>query len=225
MNSTIEFFKIAHRGASFYEPENTIRSFRRAIEMRADMIEFDVRLSADGELVVMHDEMVDRTTNGAGLVRAMTLGELKALDAGLGEKIPTFEEVVGLAEGRTGLVIELKESGTEERVVESLIKRNLTDNAFIVSFHRDLLKTVKRINPAVRTGLILFSHPNPTDAALECGANAVAPYCDYIAAETVKAAAEAGLVLITWTVDDAGKAARLRDMGVRGIVTNKPDVI
>ncbi|MGE0368474.1 MAG: glycerophosphodiester phosphodiesterase, partial [Candidatus Dadabacteria bacterium] len=85
------FVKIAHRGASAYEPENTIRSFERAIGMKAEMIEFDVRQSMDGRLVVIHDAKVDRTTDGKGLVSEKTLAELKTLDAGEGERIPTFE--------------------------------------------------------------------------------------------------------------------------------------
>ena len=107
------FYKIAHRGASAYEPENTLRSFRRALDMGADLIEFDIRMSSDGHLIVIHDKKVDRTTDGTGLVREMTLGQLKKLDAGKGEKIPTLEEVIDFGKGKTRFVIELKEGGVE----------------------------------------------------------------------------------------------------------------
>jgi glycerophosphoryl diester phosphodiesterase len=103
---------VAHRGASAYEPENTIRSFDNAFQLGADFVELDVRLSKDGSLVVIHDEAVDRTTNGSGLVRDLTLSELKLLDAGKGEKIPTLEEVLELfSEPEHKFFIEVKEPG------------------------------------------------------------------------------------------------------------------
>ena len=88
-----DFLLISHRGASHYEPENTLRSFRKALEMGSSAIEFDVRKSCDGRLVVIHDSKVDRTTDGKGAVSGKTLDELKSLDAGCGERIPTLEEV------------------------------------------------------------------------------------------------------------------------------------
>jgi glycerophosphoryl diester phosphodiesterase len=219
------FIKIAHRGASAYEPENTMRSFKRAIEMGADMLEFDVRLSRDGHLVIMHDEQVDRTTNGYGLVGEKTLSELKKLDAGNGARVPTLEEVIDLAKGKTGFVIELKESDTEEWVI-SLIKENgLIEDVFIVSFHQDLLKRVKELEPTIRTGLILHSSPDPIRLAKECLADAVAPFHDFITRDLVQKAHDNNLILITWVVDSRERAEKLRDMWVDGIVTNKPDVI
>ena len=108
---------IAHRGASYFEPENTLRSFRRAVEMGADRVEVDVRLSKDNKLVVIHDPRVDRTTNGTGRVKDMTLQELKSLDAGKGEKIPTLQEVIDALKD-TKLVIEMKIPGIEEKLSE-----------------------------------------------------------------------------------------------------------
>jgi glycerophosphoryl diester phosphodiesterase len=223
-NSKRRFIKIAHRGASAYEPENTIRSFKRAIEMKADMIEFDVRLSRDGHLVIMHDERVDRTTNGDGLVREKKLSELRELDAGEGEKIPTLEEVIDLAKGKTGFVIELKESGTEEGVIK-LVKGSGLTEAFIVSFHQNLIKRVKDLEPGIKTGLILYSSPDPIRLAKECLADAVAPFHDFVTKGLVEKAHNSGLIIITWTVDSREEAKKLRDRGVDGIVTNRPDLV
>jgi glycerophosphoryl diester phosphodiesterase len=219
------FIKIAHRGASAYEPENTLRSFKRAIEMRADMIEFDVRLSRDGHLVIIHDERVDRTTNGKGLVREKTLSELRRLDAGEGEKIPTFEEVIDLARGRTGFVIELKESGTEGGVITLVRENGLIWDVFVVSFYQDLVKRVKDLEPEIKTGLILYSSTDPIGLAKGCLADAVAPFHSFVTEDLVKKAHNSGLIIITWTVDIREEAEMLRDMGLDGIVTNRPDLI
>ncbi|MGH7791719.1 MAG: glycerophosphodiester phosphodiesterase, partial [Thermodesulfobacteriota bacterium] len=145
MNDTDKrrFFKIAHRGASAYEPENTLRSFKRAMEMGAEMMELDVRFSRDGHLVIIHDKKVDRTTNGRGLVREMTLRELKNLDAGKGEKIPTLEEVFDLGKGTIRYVLELKDRGVEEEVINLVRDKGLIEDVFIASFHGDLIKRAK----------------------------------------------------------------------------------
>jgi glycerophosphoryl diester phosphodiesterase len=219
------FIKIAHRGASAYEPENTLRSFKRAIEMRADMIEFDVRLSQDGHLVIMHDERVDRTTNGHGLVKERTLSELRRLDAGKGEIVPTIEEAIDLAKWKTGFVIELKEAGTEERVIGLVKENGLMGDVFIVSFHRDLIIRVKDLEPRIKTGLILYSSPDPIRLAKDCLADAVAPFHNFVVKDLVQEAHNTNLILITWTVDSREEAEMLKDMGVDGIVTNKPDLI
>ncbi len=218
------FIKIAHRGASAYEPENTLRSFKRAIEMGVDMIEFDVQLSRDRHLVIMHDEKLDRTTNGEGLVKDKTVSELKKLDAGMGESVPTLEEVIALGKGKIGFVIELKEPGTEGGVI-SLIKENdLIEHVFIVSFNQNLLKKVKELEPKIKTGLILFSSTDPVRLAKECQADAVAPFHDFITVGLIEKAHQNNLKIITWTVDNRGEAESLREAGIDGIVTKKPDL-
>src|SRR6476660_8151331 len=111
------FLNVAHRGASAYEPENTLLSFRRAIELGADMSEIDLHLSKDGALIVMHDYSVDETTDGHGEIKEMTLEQIKALDAGKGERVPVLQEVIDLVRGRNGLYIELKGDGTPPATV------------------------------------------------------------------------------------------------------------
>ena len=111
---------IAHRGASAYKPENTLASFQKAIDLNVDMIEFDIRLSKDKKIVVIHDETVDRTTNGRGKVRNKDLEQLKLLNAGDGESIPTLEEVLTLIGGRCLINIEIAERGIAKRLVEAL---------------------------------------------------------------------------------------------------------
>lgn len=219
------FIKIAHRGASAYEPENTLRSFERAIELNADMIELDVRYSLDRHLVVVHDSKVDRTTDGTGPVALKTLSELKELDAGKGERIPTLKEVIEHGIGRTKFVIELKENGVEHEVAELINKYNLLDDVFIVSFKPKRLKMIKELEPKLRTGLILFASLDPVRLAKDCGADVVAPFRWFISKGFVDRARKNGLYTFTWTVDETSKAQGLRDLGVSGIVTNKPDII
>lgn len=220
-----KFLRIAHRGASAYEPENTLRSFGKAIELGTDMIELDVRRSLDGRLVVIHDSRVDRTTNGNGPVRMKSLDELRALDAGMGERIPTLEEAVEFAAGRTRFVIELKEDGLEERVIRVIKEFGVTEDVFVVSFKPVRLRAVKELEPGLKTGLILFASADPLRSAGMCGADAVAPFRWFITRRLAERARAAGIYLFTWTVDEKERAERLREMGVSGIVTNRPDLI
>jgi len=219
------FLRIAHRGASAYEPENTLRSFGKAVEMGTDMVELDVRKSLDGRLVIIHDSRVDRTTNGKGQVRMKSLVELKELDAGMGERIPTLEEAVECVAGRTKLVIELKEDGLEDRVIRVIKEFGVADDVFVVSFKPVRLRAVKELEPDLKTGLILFASVDPLGAARKCGADAVAPFRWFITRKLAERARAAGMYLFTWTVDEKERAERLRDMGVSGIVTNRPDLV
>ncbi len=219
------FLRIAHREASAYEPENTLRSFGKAVEMGTDMVELDVRKSLDGRLVIIHDSRVDRTTNGKGQVRMKSLVELKELDAGMGERIPTLEEAVECVAGRTKLVIELKEDGLEDRVIRVIKEFGVTDDVFVVSFKPVRLRAVKELEPDLKTGLILFASVDPLGAARKCGADAVAPFRWFITRKLAERARAAGMYLFTWTVDEKERAERLRDMGVSGIVTNRPDLV
>ncbi|MGQ9690287.1 MAG: glycerophosphodiester phosphodiesterase [Thermoproteota archaeon] len=117
--------KIGHRGAKFYEPENTLRSFRKALELGVDAVELDMRRTKDGELVVIHDAEVDRTTDGKGLVSGLTLKEVKRLVTEKGEKIPTLKEVLDFLDKRVRILIELKEDGVEEAVLNLVREKGL----------------------------------------------------------------------------------------------------
>lgn len=219
------FVKIAHRGASAYEPENTLASFKKAIDMNADMIEFDVRCTQDSQLVVIHDKKVDRTTDGSGLVGHKTLSELKELDAGNGEKIPTLDEVLELFRGKIRFAIELKENGVEDKIVKQIKKHGLEEDSFVISYRPNRLKVIKYLEPSIKTGLISFSSMNFIKNALNCGADAVAPFHWFVSNNTVQKARENGLHLFTYVVDESVKARVLRERGVQGIVTNRPDVL
>ncbi|MHA1711389.1 MAG: glycerophosphodiester phosphodiesterase [Candidatus Freyarchaeota archaeon] len=217
---------IAHRGASGYEPENTLRSIRRALEMGADLVEVDVRMSRDGEIVVIHDARVDRTTNGAGYVRDMTLQQLKRLDAGLGERIPTLEEVIHVIKGKVQLVIEIKVPGIEEAVLRAVRKDNVEDAVLITSFHHPVVKQVKVLGANVKTGVIFASRPiQPVRLVIDANADALFPKHLFVDMQMVEEAHEHGLMVCPWTVDDPQEIRPLIEANVDGIVTNKPDVV
>jgi len=217
---------IAHRGASAYEPENTLRSVKKALELGADMVEVDVRANRDGHIVVMHDAVVDRTTNGKGYVKDMTLKELKRLNAGLGEHVPTLQEVAPLIRGKAQLVVEVKVLGIEKKVLQILKENEMDRQALITSFYHPILKRVKELNPSVQTGLIIASRPmKAAQLALDANSNALFPKHIYVDQQMVKEAHRHGLAVYPWTINILSEIEPLIKIGVDGIVTNKPDVL
>ena len=170
---------IAHRGGPAYEPENTLSAFHNAIEVGADWIEMDIQRTQDGVLVVIHDETVDRTTDGTGKVEDLTLEQIRTLDAGNGEQVPTFEEVIALArEAGVGLLPEAKSPylypGIEAEMVEALIEGGYVQETVIQSFEPGALETIQRINPDIQVcplyGLWVLdlSDPRPSEANTLC---------------------------------------------------------
>jgi len=134
----------AHRGASYYEPENTLRAFKRALEMGADRIEVDVRLTADGHIIALHDETVDRTTNGSGYARDLTLKEIRRLDAGKGERIPTLREIIDLVRDRADLLIDVKDHGMEDKLAETILNEGLIEDVVFIS-SLNIIRRLKEI--------------------------------------------------------------------------------
>ncbi|MBO3753602.1 MAG: glycerophosphodiester phosphodiesterase [Candidatus Brockarchaeota archaeon] len=216
--------KIGHRGAKFYEPENTLRSFRKALELGVDAVELDVRRTRDGELVVIHDAGVERTTNGKGLVRELTLKEIRRLDAGKGEKIPTLEEALDFLDGKVKILIELKEEGFEEEVLKLVRGKRLEKNVILISFLEDALRRIRRLDKDVETGLIYVKHENPVEAALELKANYLLPQYRFTHSALIKRARENGLKVIVWTINDEKEASEYAEKGVDGITSDKPDI-
>jgi glycerophosphoryl diester phosphodiesterase len=221
-----KLFVIAHRGASAFEPENTLRAVRRALDLGADMVEVDVRESRDGYIVVIHDATVDRTTDGRGCVKDMSLRELRMLDAGMGERIPTLEEVAKMVKGKAKLVVEVKVPGIEGKVVRLVEESSMENEALVTSFYHPVLRRVKSLNNNVRTGVIIASRPvKPVQLALDAESNALFPKHVYVDREMVLEAHENGLPVYPWTVDTVEELKRLIEMQVDGVVTNKPNLL
>jgi glycerophosphoryl diester phosphodiesterase len=224
--------KIAHRGASGRFPENTLRAFEAAIAAGVEMCELDVQLTRDGELVVIHDDTVNRTTNGTGTVRAMTLRELKTLDAGskfgaqfANERIPTLEEVLTLVSRRCGLNIEIKARGAESKLC-ALIGAHLIDPILVSSFDWDVLTHVRRVASEIPVGLLASRSPSRLlAAAVKMKADAINPRFDMVTEEFCVAAHQRGMRVYAWTVDALDAMQKLIAYGVDGIVTNYPERI
>jgi glycerophosphoryl diester phosphodiesterase len=224
---------VGHRGAMGHCPENTMKSFERALELGADWIELDVHLSRDGQLVVIHDETLDRTTSGHGPVRDRSLVELKALDAGEGERIPTLDEVLAWAHRRSTIVdIEIKNApifyaGIEEAVVASLDRHGMREQVIVISFDHSAVRRVKELAPDVATGVLYTCRPldGGVPLARAAGADAILPHWAYVTETDVGVAHAAGLSVAPWASSDPSVLRHLIACGVDAIGTNHPDVL
>ena len=217
--------KVGHRGARAYEPENTLRSYRRALELGVNAVELDVRMTKDGEVVVIHDAEVDRTTNGKGLVSQLTLQEMKQVNTEKDEKIPTLEEALDFLDKKVKVLIELKETGFEEKVLRTVQKNGLEENVVIVSFLEDALRKVKELNEKVETGLIYVKHKNPVKTASDLKASYVLPLYRFTHTADVQKAHQNGLKVIVWTINKPEEVADYVKKGVDGITSDLPDIL
>ncbi len=233
---------VAHRGASSTHPENTLPSFEAALEAGADVVELDVRLTADGVPVVLHDPDVARTTDGHGLVHQLTLDQVRDLDAsgrrGPRSAIPTLREVLEALGGRIGLNLELKNIpgeaafDTRETVAEAAValvrELDLVEDTLFSSFNWATLQRVRDLGPDLQTGLLTVAAVDPTSAlqlAVAQGHGFLLPQSDALweAGEGFVAEAQAAGVRVgTWVLDDPEDVERAFAMGVDAVATNDP---
>jgi len=216
---------MGHRGAAALEPENTLLSITRAMEIGVDAVEIDVHLTKDNHVVVIHDSSVDRTTNGSGPVRSHSLEALKKLDAGKGETIPTLQEVMALIDKKVRLVIELKEEGAEKAVVELIHRNDLVDSVYVISFWHRLVKRVKEMGESIKTGVLLVGCPVNTSVATQASADALVMRYTFVDKPFVEMAHKEGLKVFIWNIDHSTLVKPYADMGVDGIGSNDPRVL
>ncbi|MET9432144.1 glycerophosphodiester phosphodiesterase family protein [Streptomyces sp. NPDC003036] len=229
----MSFVTIGHRGVMGVEPENTLRSFRRAERVGMDAIELDLHLSKDGALVVMHDADVDRTTDGTGPIADKTLDELRALDAGLGERIPVFEEVLDAVDAP--LQAEIKDVAAARALAEVMHRRGLTGRVEVSSFHDEAVAEIARLVPGVRTVLIASRWEAHTradvadvadivDRARAVGAATLALNIRRLTLETAERAREAELRIIGWVVNTQQHLRLARALELDGVTTDHPEI-
>jgi glycerophosphoryl diester phosphodiesterase len=229
---------IAHRGYSSAAPENTLAAFQKAVACsHVGMIELDVQMSKDGVPVIIHDYILDRTTNGKGYVGETTLHELKQLDAGSwfdptfkGERLPTLEEVLQMLKGKVKLNLEIKRAGDwypgiEGKIVELLRRNEMAAETVITSFNHDTIRNISRMAPDVKTGLLIEGQPVLIQELLAfTGATCLSMCYPYLTSALVKPLLQAGVYLIAWTVDDPQEMRKLIKLDPRiAICTNFPD--
>lgn len=217
-------FKIGHRGAKAYEPENTIRSFEKAIELGVDAVELDVRRTKDDIIVVIHDADVGKTTDGEGFVNELTLEEIKQFVTEKGDKIPTLEEALDFLNKKVKILIELKETGFEKEVLSLIHENELEKDTIVVSFLEEALKKVRQLDNEIETGLIYVRHKNPIEAALELKASYLLSFYRFTHTSNVQKAHQKGLKVIVWTINKREEVSDYVKKGVDGIASDRPDI-
>ena len=223
--------KIGHRGAKGYEPENTFVSFQKALDMQVDGVELDVHLSADGEIIVIHDETIDRTTNGKGFVNALSLRELKAFRINGEHKIPTLREVFDLVNQDCFINIELKSYDAAEKVV-SLIEKYVTkkgwkyDRFLISSFDWNALQQVRFFSDEIPIGVLTETD---LDLALAFAkfiqAKSIHPHFHLLTKENTRKIREKGIQVFPWTINEKEDIQKITAFNVNGIITDFPNRI
>jgi glycerophosphoryl diester phosphodiesterase len=244
---------VGHRGARDIAPENTLAGFEKALATGVDMIELDVHLSKDGELVVIHDANLDRTTNGQGTVREHTLAELKELDAtaqytgpGLfgAQEIPTLQEVYDLVPDDVQINVEIKTSGDgsrypgiEERVLEVVRSNEALAQTVVSSFDFPTIQEIQRLEPELATYAIISQGyfyeqgllgRRPKNVAADLVAHGFAQVAvnkEYLSKDLLSELQQAGLVVGVWIIDDVKEMMHFAELGVDRITTDRPDLL
>jgi glycerophosphoryl diester phosphodiesterase len=217
--------RIGHRGAAGHAPENTVAAIRKGIALGVDFVEIDVRRTADGVLVVLHDETVNRTTNGKGRVDRLSLQEVKKFNAGNGEHIPTLEEVLKVATGVAGLMLELKVKGVAQQSVEVVREAGFRDPVIYASFLHDELNHVRTVDPGASL-MVLFGGLSRASVAR---ASKYGPYVglrhDKATRPLVDVFHRADLLVFVYTADAPSDIQHALSLDVDGVISNFPERI
>lgn len=225
----MSLWRIGHRGACGHAPENTLASMRKALEIGVDGFEFDIQMSKDSIPVVIHDDTLERTTNGKGKVSDFSLKELQKLDAGNHEKIPSLQDVIDMADKRTRLFIELKAEDATKPVtdiVTNAVKHGGWDyeQFFICSFNHQQIALSRKLLPEVRTCAVLVGIPvTLAEIAVSAGAWALSSAIHHTNRALVDDARTRGLKVMVWTADKPEEIEKARALKVDGIISNFPD--
>jgi glycerophosphoryl diester phosphodiesterase len=228
-----EFMNIAHRGASAYAPENTFAAFDKALALGAVHVEFDLHFSKDGHIVIIHDETLERTTDGTGLVAETDLADLRSLDAGswfspefAGEPVPTFGGMLERYKGRFHFHIEIKAEvrGLSRRAADMVRGYGVADNATITAFQLASLEELVDYAPELPTGWLVVNVDDATvDHAKRLGLKLLCPHSSALTPELVDNLHQNGLEVRAWGAADEGLMRKAVDAGVDGLTVNFPD--
>lgn len=215
--------RIGHRGAAGHAPENTLLSIETALSLGAEVIEIDVHRSLDGQLIVMHDERVERTTSGSGYIRDLTLAQLQALEMAAQQRVPTLEEVLRTVSGRAALMVEIKVRHIVPEIVRATANAHEVPVFYASFFHSELLR-VRELEPAAKTiALVEAVAVSSTAFALDAKATHAGVAFQSLEPEFTRDLKEAGLAIFTYTVDDPSDIGYARSLGVDGLISNFPE--
>lgn len=222
----IRLWKVAHRGASAELPENTLAAFARAIELGADVIEADVRLTKDGMALILHDATLDRTTSGAGPLRALTGTEARALDAGGGARIPSLTEVLETARGKVRVNLDIKEVEAVGPAAAAVTDLDMARSVTFISFLPEVWEALEHVNPGCPVIQLVDSAAGLASMAMgDVGTQShmagVGVPAAIVTAGLVEQMHRHGQGVFAWTVDDDAEMRRLIGLGINGIVTNR----
>lgn len=223
---TSTILRIGHRGACGHAPENTLASIEQAIALRCAFTEVDIQRTSDDELVLLHDERVDRTTNGRGRVADLTLPDIRTLDAGGGQSPPTLDDVLKAASSRIGLILELKTRGLAYDVCAIVRASGFNQPVIYASFLQEELQHVRRANPNAQT-MILFTRlpANPGTVAARLHTTHVGLRLDTVTEPLVTALHHEGLIVFAYTANQPTEISKMKMLGVDGIISDFPDRI
>ncbi|OUR97487.1 hypothetical protein A9Q84_12295 [Halobacteriovorax marinus] len=218
---------LGHRGAGGEKPENTLMGFRYALELGVKAIELDIHLSLDGRMMVIHDDTVDRTTNGTGSVKEINSDELRSLDAGFGETIPFLEEVLDLYEEfNFTLFIEIKSFGCEKLLVELIKGRELYQKVVTISFNHRIVKKVKELDGKMKTACLIYGLPvNAVDIIESAKADGLSISVSTVDQALVNLCHHHDYKVAVWNVNEKEKLAHFLKMGVDYIGTDFPSKV
>lgn len=220
------FLKVGHRGARAYETENTLESFKKAIELGANAIELDVRQSGDKKLIILHDDNLKKVFGKDLPVNMATIEELKQLTA---SKVPTLEEALLFIDKKVDkILVELKEAGHEKKALDVIRKQRLEDRVIFVSFHEESLEKMNQLDSKIETGLIyarfMSKIRSPAQAAMKLNARYLVPLYRLVHTKDIEKAHENNLKVIVWTINTKKEAREYIAKGVDGIASDKPDI-
>jgi glycerophosphoryl diester phosphodiesterase len=225
-----QFILTAHRGGLFYRPENSMAAFAYSADLGVEWAECDVRLSADGVPVLHHDERISLPVGAGKAVREMTAAQLASVDIGGGETVPTLSELLVNFGKRIRFDIELKELDTVEKVIPLVHKTNLLERSILSSFILEALQTARDLEPNLARGLLvdrltgrIVGGKSAVRAAALLGCHYFLPHYRSLTSEWVTAAQQEGMLVIPWTVNRAEDALRLIELGVDGLISDRPD--
>ena len=230
------WIRIAHRGASGNAPENTLSAFKKALEIGVDAVELDLHGTVDGEIVVIHDSTLERTTDLQGHINETTLETIQSADAGgwfdtefVGEPVPTLTEALACIRKETIAILEIKDPLIAEAVVAKIHETETLGAAVVISFHTTVLQTIRTLEPRIATGWLIGSHNKHVSPIKLCqqlgelGSSLLNVNHELITAEFAYEIRRRGIALWCWTVDNLARMREMKAFGVQGITSNYPE--